>query len=128
MKYRVKFTTGGARIVEVIAAHTAGTWHLVTNDQPPQTLEASSHEEAIRALYSSYLIQEIVALGKYTIQGTITLPKVSGTELAPGVFALAEPTYRPDLGPTSLVCLAEVYGQLALVELEISFTQLESSR
>lgn len=119
MQYRVKLKDNKTAIIDVTPAHTAGTWHLVTDDQPPCTLEASGHVEAIQLCYPDQVL-EIIAQSSYPVQGTLTIPKIAGTEIAPGVFALTEPTYRPDLGPTSLVCLANVDGQLALVELKVT--------
>ena len=57
------------------------------------------------------------------ITGNLDLPKMDGKEVRPGVFLIGEPTPRPDLGPTSMVCLANVEGMLALVELRLRFKE-----
>jgi hypothetical protein len=56
-----------------------------------------------------------------SIEGSIILPKMDGVEISPGVFLIGEPVPRPDIGKTALVCLADVGGCLALVELSINF-------
>ena len=58
------------------------------------------------------------------IKGNLTLPKMNGKEISPGIFLIGEPKPRPDLGPNSLVCLANANGALVLVELT---TRLESN-
>ena len=59
------------------------------------------------------------------MEGKLTLPKMDGVEIKPGVFLIGEPTPRPDLGKTSLVCLADVHGMLCTVELTIKFKRVE---
>jgi hypothetical protein len=58
-----------------------------------------------------------------SIEGRITLPKMNGTEISPGIWLIGEPTPRPDLGKTALVCLANVFGTLGLVQLSIKFKE-----
>lgn len=53
------------------------------------------------------------------LTGKLILPECDGKEIRPGVFLIGEPTPRPDLGPRSLACLADVCGTLAVVELTI---------
>jgi hypothetical protein len=57
--------------------------------------------------------------------GTMTLPKLDGVEIQPGVFLIGEPT--PVKGTSLLRCLANVYGALALIELKISFARPQSA-
>ena len=56
-------------------------------------------------------------------EGELILPKMDGVEITPGIFLIGEPVPRPDLGKTALVCLAEVRGMLALVQLSIVFKE-----
>jgi hypothetical protein len=51
--------------------------------------------------------------------GTMTLPKLDGVEIHPGVFLIGEPT--PVAGTSLLRCLANAFGSLVLIELKISF-------
>jgi len=53
------------------------------------------------------------------ILGEVRLPTLDGVEIQPNVFLIGEPTPRPDLGPTSFACLANVAGALCLVELTL---------
>ena len=57
------------------------------------------------------------------MEAKLILPKMDGVEITPGIFLIGEPVPRPDLGKTALVCLANVYGMLATVELSIKFTE-----
>lgn len=57
------------------------------------------------------------------MNGTITLPKLDGTEIRPGVFLIGEPTPVP--GTDKMRMLANVGGALALVELRFSFGKPE---
>ena len=54
--------------------------------------------------------------------GEITLPKMDGAEIAPGIFLIGEPTPVP--GTATLRCLANCYGMLCLIELGIKFRKL----
>lgn len=60
------------------------------------------------------------------IKGSLQLPKTDGVEIRPGIFLIGDPTPRPDLGKTSMVCLANALGTLALVELSINFQDEEN--
>lgn len=51
--------------------------------------------------------------------GDITLPKMSGAEVSPGIWLIGEPTPVP--GSNKLRCLADVNGTLAVVELTLKF-------
>lgn len=51
--------------------------------------------------------------------GEMTLPKMHGTEVKPGITLIGEPTPVP--GTTKLRCLANCFGALAVVELSIKF-------
>lgn len=53
------------------------------------------------------------------IQGKMSLPKMDGMEIQPGVILIGEPTPMP--GTDRLRALANVCGALALVELRIKF-------
>ena len=53
------------------------------------------------------------------IVGELLLPSLDGREVAPDVFLLGEPSPRPDLGPNKMACLANVRGELWLVELSM---------
>lgn len=55
------------------------------------------------------------------MKGTINIPKMDGVEIRPGIWLIGEPTPRPDLGKTAMVCLANIEGMLGLVELSIKF-------
>ena len=57
------------------------------------------------------------------MKGELILPKLDGVEITPGVFLIGEPTPRPDLGKTSLACLADVEGMLYTVELTIKLQE-----
>lgn len=59
------------------------------------------------------------------MEGKLTLPKMDGVEIKPGVFLIGEPTPRPDLGKTSLACLADIRGMLCTVELTIKFKEVK---
>ena len=62
------------------------------------------------------------------MEGELILPKMDGIEIEPGIFLIGEPTPRPDLGKTSLACLANVYGKLCTVELTIRFKEINSNK
>ena len=51
--------------------------------------------------------------------GKLVLPKMSGTEVAPGIILVGEPQSLP--GTDKLRCLADVGGALCLVELSVKF-------
>jgi len=53
------------------------------------------------------------------IEGTMTLPKMDGMEIRPGVTLIGEPSPMP--GTDKLRCLANVSGMLCVVELGIKF-------
>ena len=53
------------------------------------------------------------------ITGELVLPKLDGKEISPGIFLIGEPS--PVDGTDKLRCLADVGGQLALVELKLTF-------
>jgi hypothetical protein len=53
------------------------------------------------------------------IAGNMTLPKMDGKEVSPGIFLIGEPT--PQQGSDKLRCLANVGGALCVVELSIRF-------
>ncbi len=53
--------------------------------------------------------------------GNVTLPKLDDYEIRPGIFLIGEPT--PIEGTDKLRCLANVYGQLAVVELCLKFRE-----
>jgi hypothetical protein len=57
----------------------------------------------------------------FKLDGKLILPEMDGMEIRPGVFLIGEPSPRPDIGKTALVCLADYHGMLALVELSINF-------
>jgi hypothetical protein len=59
------------------------------------------------------------------MEGKLILPKMDGVEITPGIYLIGEPTPRPDLSPTSLVCLASVDGMLATIELKLKFKRIE---
>jgi hypothetical protein len=52
---------------------------------------------------------------------TITLPKLDGKEIKPGVFIIGEPTPIP--GTNLLRALADYRGSLCLIELNIKFVE-----
>lgn len=54
-----------------------------------------------------------------TITGSVTVPKMDGVEIRPGVYLIGEPTPLP--GTNLLRCLANVEGALCLVELRLRF-------
>lgn len=51
--------------------------------------------------------------------GALTLPKLDGREVSPGVWLIGEPS--PVAGTDKMRCLANVGGALALVELRLRF-------
>jgi len=51
--------------------------------------------------------------------GTLTMPKLDGIEIKPGVWIIGEPTPVP--GTDKLHALAEIEGTLCLVELVLKF-------
>lgn len=51
--------------------------------------------------------------------GEMKLPKLDGYEIRPNIFLIGEPT--PIEGTSTLRCLANVRGELCLVELAIKF-------
>ena len=53
------------------------------------------------------------------IEGTMSLPKMDGLEIRPGVTLIGEPS--PMEGTDKLRCLANVDGMLCVVELSIKF-------
>lgn len=53
------------------------------------------------------------------MNGYMTLPKMDGHEVRPGVVLIGEPS--PIAGTDKLRCLANVMGMLAVVELSIKF-------
>ena len=55
--------------------------------------------------------------------GEIRLPKTDGVEVKPGIFLIGDPAPRPDIGPTALVCLANIHGMMGLVELSLKFVK-----
>jgi len=55
--------------------------------------------------------------------GYVSLHDMNGMEIKPGIFLIGNPTPRPDLGPNSLVCLANVNGALCTVELSINLLE-----
>lgn len=57
------------------------------------------------------------------IEGTMSLPKMDGMEIRPGVTLIGEPTPMP--GSDKLRCLANVSGMLCVVELSIKFKKAE---
>ena len=54
-------------------------------------------------------------------QGKVILPKCDGVEITPGIWLIGEPVPRPDLGKTSMACLADVSGELAVVHLTLKW-------
>ena len=59
------------------------------------------------------------------ITGALTLPKMDGKEVSPGIFLIGEPT--PVSGTDKLRSLANVNGCLCLIELALKFSQNEST-
>lgn len=57
--------------------------------------------------------------------GEMKLPKLDGYEVRPNIFLVGEPT--PIDGTSKLRCLANVDGQLCLVELGIRFPTVPTS-
>jgi hypothetical protein len=55
--------------------------------------------------------------------GELTLPKMDGKEVAPGVWLVGEPTPVP--GTDKMRCLADIGGALGMVELKISFKEVK---
>jgi len=53
--------------------------------------------------------------------GYMTLPKMDGYEVRPGIVLIGEPS--PITGTDKLRCLANVMGTLAVVELSIKFRE-----
>lgn len=53
--------------------------------------------------------------------GSMTLPKLDGYEIRPGIFLIGEPTPIP--GTDKLRCLVNEYGALGVAELSIKFPQ-----
>jgi len=53
--------------------------------------------------------------------GELTLPKMDGMEVKPGIWLVGEPT--PIEGTDKLRCLANVFGALAVVELSVKFAK-----
>lgn len=51
--------------------------------------------------------------------GTVTIPKMDDTEIAPGIWLIGEPS--PVVGTNKLRCLANVKGSLCVVELAMKF-------
>lgn len=51
--------------------------------------------------------------------GNLTLPKMDGVEVSPGIFIIGEPA--PIAGTDKMRALADVHGQLAIIELRIRF-------
>lgn len=60
------------------------------------------------------------------IRGNLNLPKMNGLEVSPGIFLIGEPS--PVEGSTSLRCLADVNGALALVELKLRFGPVSAGK
>ncbi len=54
-------------------------------------------------------------------EGHISLPKLDGVEVSPGVWIVGEPSPVP--GTNKLRALANVGGALCLIELSIKFPQ-----
>lgn len=54
----------------------------------------------------------------------MTLPKMHGLEVSPGVYLIGEPTPIP--GTSRLRCIADFYGFLAVIELNIKFSKEET--
>lgn len=53
------------------------------------------------------------------ILNNVSLPKMDGMEVSPGVILLGEPS--PIAGTNTMTCLANVSGMLCLVKLRITF-------
>ena len=51
----------------------------------------------------------------------VTLPRMDGREVAPGIWLIGEPTPVP--GTSLMRCLANCGGALAIVELRIRFKE-----
>jgi hypothetical protein len=51
--------------------------------------------------------------------GTLTIPKMEGKEISPGIWLIGEPTPVP--GTDKLRCLAQIGNALGLVELCLKF-------
>ena len=54
--------------------------------------------------------------------GNLSLPKMNGVEIAPGIRLIGEPT--PMHGTNKLRCLADVGGALCVVELSLKFSHM----
>jgi hypothetical protein len=50
---------------------------------------------------------------------TMTMPKMDGHEIRPGIYLIGEPTPIP--GTNKMTALADYYGALALVEIVMRF-------
>ncbi len=57
------------------------------------------------------------------VEGELTLPKMNGVEISPGIWLIGEPTPRPDLGKVSMSCLANISGILAVIELTLKLKE-----
>jgi hypothetical protein len=53
------------------------------------------------------------------ITGNMTLPKMDGKEVSPGIFLIGEPTPMP--GSNKLRALADIHGALCVIELSLKF-------
>ena len=53
------------------------------------------------------------------MEGVMHLPKMDGVEIRPGVVLIGEP--MPEVGKTTMRCLANVYGVLCVIELKLKF-------
>lgn len=51
--------------------------------------------------------------------GEMTLPKMDGVEVSPGIWLVGEPTPLP--GTDKLRCLAQIGNALGVVELSVKF-------
>lgn len=58
------------------------------------------------------------------ISGELTLPKMNGLEIRPGIELIGEPAPLP--GSDKLRCLANVLGCLCVIELSIKFPEATS--
>jgi hypothetical protein len=54
-----------------------------------------------------------------TITGSVTVPKMDGVEIYPGVYLIGEPTPIP--GTNLFHCLANAEGALCVLELRLRF-------
>jgi hypothetical protein len=55
------------------------------------------------------------------------IPKLDGAQIALGTFLIGEPSPRPDLGPDKFASLANMNGELVLVELSIKLDDLPNA-